>query len=131
MVKSMIGWVAAVLTAASASVALAAAFGISGTSLGAGDTAVAACDTGGFTVSFTTSRGLVTAVTVGAIADPACEGGSLSATVTDAAGASIAMAGPQTVPTDGDVTDNVMTLTTSPQPSASLVAGYHVSIAGP
>ena len=53
------------------------------------------------------------------------------ATVTDAAAASIAMAGPQTVPTDPGVLDNVMTLTTSPQPSASLVAGYHVSITGP
>lgn len=130
MVKSMIGWGAAVLTAASASVALAAAFGISTISLGGGNTAVASCDTA-FTVGFTTSRGLVTAVTVGAIADPACEGGSLSVTVTNAAGASIAMAGPQTVPTDGDVTDNQMTLATSLQPSASLVAGYAVSIVGP
>jgi len=73
----------------------------------------------------------VTTVTVGAIADPGCEGGSLSVTLTDSAGASIATAGPQTVPADGDTTDNSMALTTSPQPGAAQVAGYHVSITGP
>ncbi len=131
MMKSVILWSAAVVTAASASVALAAGVGISGTKLGGGNIPVVACETDGFTVGYTTSRGNVTAVTVGAIADPGCEGGSLSVTLTDSAGASIATGGPQTVPTDGDTTDNSMALTTSPQPGAAQVAGYHVSIAGP
>lgn len=129
--KSAILWCAAAAAAASASVALAAAFGISTTDAGAGDTPVVACDTNGFTVSFTTTRGNVSAVTVGGIADPACEGGSLTITVTNAAGDSIAMAGPTTVPTDGDATDNSMALTTALQPGAAQVAGYHVNITGP
>ncbi len=129
--KSAILGCAAAVAAASVSVALAAGLGISTTDVGAGTTPVAACDTNGFTVSFTTSRGNVTAVTVGGIADPACEGGSLAVTVTNSAGSSIAMAGPTTVPTDGDATDNSMTLTTAPQPGAAQVAGYHVSNTGP
>lgn len=129
--KSAILWCAAAVAAASASVALAAAFGISTTDVAAGDTPVVACDTNGFRVSFTTTRGNVSAVTVGGIADPSCEGGRLAVTVTNSTGDSIAMAGPTTVPTDGDATDNSMTLTTSPQPGAAQVAGYHVNIAGP
>ncbi|MGH3065322.1 MAG: hypothetical protein ACRDOF_03385 [Gaiellaceae bacterium] len=129
--RSVIFWCAAAVAAASASVALAAGFGISTTDVGAGDTPIVVCDSNGFTVSFTTSRGLVTAVTVSGIADPACEGGSLAVTVTNSAGDSIAMAGPTTVPTDGDAADNSMTMTTSAQPGAAQVAGYHVSITGP
>lgn len=130
--RSAIAWAGVTLAvAASASVALAAELGITPTKLGGGNTAVVACDTSGFTVSFTTSRGNLTAVTVGGIADPACEGGSLAVTVTTASGASIASGGPQTIPSDGDTADNTMTVATSPQPSGSQVAGYHVSIAGP
>lgn len=131
MTRTVTLWSAAVATAASASVAFAAAFGISTTKLGEGDIPVVACDTDGFTLSYTTSRGNVTAVTVGAIADPACEGGSLAVTLTNAAGDSVAMAGPQTVPADGGTADNALALATTPQPGASQVAGYHVSITGP
>ena len=129
--KSAILWCAAAVAAASASVAFAAGVGISTTDVGAGTTSVVACDTNGFTVSFTTTRGNVSGVTVSGIADPTCEGGSLAVTVTNSAGDSIAMAGPATVPTDGDATDNSLTLTTSPQPGAAQVAGYHVNITGP
>jgi hypothetical protein len=122
---------AAVATAASASVALAAALGVSTTKVGSGDTAIIACDTDGFTETYTTSGGVVTAVTVSGIADPGCEGGSLQLTLTNAAGDSIASAGPTTVPTDGDTSDNSMTLSNSPQPSSSAVAGIHISIVGP
>ena len=131
MMRSVILWSAAAVTAASASVALAASVGISAAKLGAGNVAVVACETDGFTVGYTTSRGNVTTVTVGAIADPGCEGGSLSVTVTDSAGTSIATAGPLTIPTDGGTTDNSVALTPSPQPAAGQVAGYHVSITGP
>ncbi len=129
--KRLIPWTAAVVTAASASVALAASVGLSTPTLGTGQIAVVACETNGFTLGYTTSRGNVTALTVGAIADPACEGGTISVTVTDAAGASIATAGPQLLATDAGTVDNTIVLPTSPQPAAALVAGYHVSITGP
>ena len=130
--RSAIAWGAVAAAAAvSASVALAAGFGVVTTKLGAGDTPVVACDTNGFTLTFSTSRGNLTAVTVGGIADPACEGGTLAVTVTSAAGASIATGGPQAIPTDGDTTDNSVTVATSGSPGATQVAGYHVSIAGP
>ena len=122
---------AAAVTAACASVALAATLGVSTTDVGSGNASIAACDTNGFTETYTTSGGLVTAVTVSGIADPGCEGGSLKLTLTDAAGASIASAGPGTVPTDGDTVDNSLTLSTSPQPSSSAVAGIRISIEGP
>lgn len=131
MMKSVILWTAAIATAASASVALAAGVGISPTRLGGGNVPVVACDTNGFTVSYTTSRGNLTAITIGAIADPACEGGMLSVTITNAAGDGIAMAGPQSIPADGGVVDNSLTVATSPQPAATQVAGYNVSITGP
>jgi hypothetical protein len=121
----------AAVVASSASVAYAAGIGISTRKVGGGNTAVVACDTNGFTVTFTTTRGNLTAITVGGIADPACEGGTLRVTVTDTSGASIAAGGPQTVPTDGDTSDNSLTVSTSPQPAASQVAGYNVSIVGP
>ena len=51
--------------------------------LGAGGATVPACDTNGFTVTYTTSGGNVTNAIVGGIADPGCEGGSLSVTLTN------------------------------------------------
>ncbi|HEY9379056.1 MAG TPA: hypothetical protein VIQ02_18415, partial [Jiangellaceae bacterium] len=67
----------------------------------------------------------------GGIADPGCEGGSMKLTLTDAAGVSIASAGPGTVPTDGDTLDNSLALSTSAQPSAGAVAGIRIAIEGP
>jgi hypothetical protein len=105
--------------------------GISGTSLGAGSATVAACDGNGFTVTYSVSGGNVTAVTVSGIADPGCEGGQLSLTLTNSGGTSIGSGGPLTVPTDGDVLDNSMTVPVSPQPAASQVTGIHVVVEGP
>ena len=122
---------AAAVTAVCASVALAASLGVSSTDVGSGDASIVACDSNGFTETYTTSRGLVTAVTVGGIADPGCEGGSLKLTLTNTSGVSIASAGPGTVPTDGDALDNSLTLSTSAQPSASAVAGIRIAIEGP
>ena len=110
--------------------ALAAPLVLGSAQVAAGNTTIVACDGDGLTSTYTTSRGKVTAVTIGGIADPACEGGTVRVTVTDSSGASLTSAGPQVVPTDGDTADNSVTLTTSSQPSASQVAGIHVAIEG-
>ena len=120
-----------VTTLASSAFASAASLGgISGT-LGAGNAVIPACDTTGVSVSYTTSGGNVTAVTVAGLADPGCEGGDLSVTLTNASGDSIASGGPQTIPTDGDALDNSLTLAVSPNAAAENVSGYQVPIVGP
>lgn len=111
--------------------ALAAQLGVTSRKIGAGSGAVVPCDTDGFTHSYTTSRGNVTAFTIAGIADPACEGGTVRATIKNASGSSLASAGPQTVATDGDVLDNSMTISTGAQPAASQVAGIDVAVEGP
>jgi hypothetical protein len=116
----------------SAGVAAAATLGsVSGPALSAGDGAIAACDADGFTTAYTTASGNVTAVTVGGIADPGCEGASLSVTVTDATGASIASGGPQTIPVDGDAIDGVVSVSVSPNPPAEAPTAIEIVIAGP
>jgi hypothetical protein len=115
-----------------ASLASAAALGgVNGDRVGAGDAAIAACDANGFTVTYTTVGGNVTAATVADIADPGCEGGDLSVTVTNSAGDSIASGGPSSIPTDGDTSPNSLTVSVSPQPAAEQVAGVHVAVVGP
>lgn len=99
--------------------------------LGSGSTAVAACDANGFTSSYTTASGSVTAVTIGGIADPGCEGGMLSLVLAGAGGAAVAAAGPAIVPTDGDALDNAVTLGVSPNPAAATVTSIHVVVHGP
>lgn len=116
----------------SAGLASAAALGgISSDRAAAGNSAIAACDGNGFVVSYTTVGGNVTAATVDDIADPGCEGGDLSITVTNTAGDSIASGGPSTIPTDGDTTPNSLTVSVSPQPAAEQVAGVNVAVVGP
>jgi hypothetical protein len=129
-VRPAIFWLAAGAAGALAAGAVAAPLVLSSAKVAAGNTSVAHCDEG-FTSSYTTSRGKVTAVTIGGIADPACEGGTLRLTVTDSSGAALASAGPQVVAADGDTIDDTVTMTTSSQPSASLVAGINVVIEGP
>ena len=115
-----------------ASVAAAASLGgVGSPALSAGDGAIAACDPDGFTVAYTTSAGNVTAVTVGGIADPGCEGGALSVTVTDAGGVGLAGGGPQTIPVDGDSVDNSLAVSVSPQPLAESPAAVEIAIVGP
>jgi hypothetical protein len=116
----------------SASLASAAALGgITTDRVAAGNAAIAACDANGFTVTYTTVGGNVTAATVADIADPGCEGGDLSVTVTNSAGDSIASGGPSSIPTDGDTSPNSLTVSVSPQPAAEQVAGVHVAVVGP
>ena len=129
--KNAIVWIAAAAAAAFASAAIAASLPTVSTPVGAGNTVVPRCDLNGFTYSFTTSGADVTSVVVGDIADPACENGVLQITLTDAGGASLGSAGPQTVPTDGNVLPNSLALSPSPQPSATQVSAIHVSVRGP
>lgn len=115
---------AIVAVATTATVATASSLGgVAGGTVGAGDAPIAACDTG-FTVSYTTSGGNVTAVTVGDIA-AACAGGVLRVTVKNSTGASIAAGGPQTLSGASD------TISVAPQPAAEDVTGVDISIVGP
>lgn len=123
--------IAATMVAVSAPVAFAASLPLGSAPVGGGDAVVSSCDAAGFTYSFTTSGGDVTTVTVGDIADPSCEGGVLQLTLTDASGTSLGSAGPQTIPTDGDGVPNSLAVSPTPQPSASQIAGIHVSVSGP
>lgn len=129
--KRAIAWGAAAAFALSATVAFAAALTVGSAPVGAGNGVVPRCDPNGFTYSFTTSGGNISSVTVGDIADPACENGVMHVTFVDSAGTSVGSAGPQTVPTDGDLLSNSMTLSTGPQPPAGQVSAIHVSVSGP
>ena len=123
---------ASAVLAASASLASAAGLArLHSGGAGGGSAAISRCDPDGFPVAYTTSAGAVTAVTVTGIADPACEGGRLSLTLTDAAGAGIAGGGPQLVPVDADSTSDSLVIAVSPQPAAETVAGVRLVVVGP
>jgi hypothetical protein len=121
------GVIAAVM-AAGTTTGAAASLGLSSGQFGAAGTTVAACDSNGFTPSYTTAAGNVTVVTLSGIAD-ACEGGSLSLTLTNG-NASVASAGPQVVPADADAADTSVAVPVSPAP-AGQVNGVHAVITGP
>lgn len=109
----------------------AAGLAVGTASMGAGNAGVPDCDSNGFTPTYTVSSGRVTAVTVSAIADPACEGGAISLTLTNSSNVSIGSGGPVSVPTDGDTADNSATVSVSPQAQAPQVVNIHISIVGP
>lgn len=122
--------IATAVTVASVCVAFAAPVPSSTSrSVGGGNAAVTACDAA-FTVTYTTSGGKVTTVTVGGIADPTCEGGQLKLTLLGGA-ATLASGGAVTVPTDGDSVDNSVAVSVSPQPDAWLVDEVAVVVTGP
>ena len=98
--------------------------GVSSTPAGNGSSPVAACDTNGVTVSYTTSGGNVTSVGVGGIA-LACNGASLRVTVVDSSRTSVASGGPVTV------SGSAATVSVSPNPPGATPAGVDVSIVGP
>lgn len=128
----MIVVTAVAVAALSASLASAATLGgASSTGVGAGNVSISACDTDGFSVTYTTTAGNVSAVTVGDIADPGCEGAETYTTVTNNTGDKITSGGPQTVPTDADTSPNAVTVALSPQPVAEDVAGIQIVLAGP
>jgi hypothetical protein len=116
----------------SAGVAAAATLGgVGGPALSAGNGPIAACDPDTLTTLYTTTAGNVTAVTVGGLADPGCEGASLSLSVVDSTGASIASAGPATIPADAGTIDNTLLLSVSPNPLAEVPTAVEIVIAGP
>jgi hypothetical protein len=120
--------VVAVLGAAT--VAFAATLGpLTQSSVGSTTGNVNACDTDGFSIAYTTSRGNVAQATIGGIKEPACAGGSLSLTLTDASGASIGSGNAVTVPAMSDPGSVAVPLTV--QPYAGNVAGFRVVIVGP
>ena len=121
----------AVLVLSTAVAAAASLGGVSGPNLSAGDGSIAGCDPDSLTTLYTTTAGNVTAVTVGGLADPGCEGASLSLTVIDATGASIASAGPQTIPADPGVVDNSLLVSVSPNPLAEAPTAVKIAITGP
>lgn len=122
--------IAAVAALAVPALAYAASFGLADGGLGAGAAAVGSCDAG-FSIAYTTSGGDVTAVTVGDIADPACEGGRLSVTVVDAGGVGIAGGGPVTIPADGDASPNAVVVPVSGAPAAEAAANVKLLLVGP
>ncbi|MGH3006810.1 MAG: hypothetical protein ACRDOS_13125 [Gaiellaceae bacterium] len=131
MRRLVLGTTAAVAVVTAGLASAAALGGISSDHVSAGNAAIAACDGNGFSVSYTTVGGNVTAATVADIADPDCEGGNVSITITDSAGDGIASGGPSSIPTDGDTSPNSLTVSVSPQPAAEQVAGVHVAVVGP
>lgn len=120
--------VCAVVLAASA--ASAATLGVAGDGLGAGSTTVAPCDTGGVTLTWATTGGKVSGVTVSGLADPGCDGARVELAAT-AAGARIASATPATVAADGDAADAEVTLAVPGLPAATLIDGARVLVSGP
>lgn len=100
-------------------------------SAGAGSAKVLDCDTNGFGQNFTTASGRVSGVFVSGIADPACEGGSLTVTLSDSGGNAIGTGASVTVPTDAGTTDNLVFVGLSLRPPAPQVASVHISISGP
>lgn len=118
------------LTALVAVVAQAAGLSTGSDSLGAGNASVSPCDTD-FTDSYTTVSGNVVSVTVGGIADPACEGGALSVTLTNSSGSALSGGGPVTIPTDPDTVANAVTVPIGGAPDADLVAGIRILVSGP
>jgi hypothetical protein len=99
--------------------------GVSSTRVGNnGSTPVVACDTDGFTITYTTTGGNVTSVDVGGIA-VACNGASLAVTVVNSSRTSVASGGPVTV------SGTSATVSVSPNPPGATPAGVDVSIVGP
>lgn len=117
------GVLGAVVTA-STFAAAASLGGLGSQELGAGAALVSSCDGDGVGLTYTTSSGTVTAVTVTGVA-ASCAGGSLRVVLASSTGGGVGAGGPVTVAgTSVDVT-------LAPQPSAVSVEAAHVSITGP
>jgi hypothetical protein len=124
-VKRLLILCSAVAVGVPCSLAAASALqGVSSARVGNGSTPVPACDTDGFTVTYTTTGGNLTSVAIGGIA-PACNGGSLKVTVVDGSRTSVASGGPVTV------SGSSASVSVSPNPAGATPAGVDVSITGP
>ncbi len=130
MKRTLIAVTAGLVVFASVFAMAASLGGITGSTVGADNTAVGSCDTDGVTTSYATSwdatdkRYEVTTVTVAAVND-VCDGKSLSVSLTDTTGAQIGT-GTLAIPTSA-VISHAVTMTTAP--SAALTLGIHVVIA--
>ena len=130
MKRTLIAVTAGLAVFASVFAMAASLGGITGSTVGADNTTVASCDTDGVTTSYATSwdatdkRYEVTTVTVAAVND-ACDGKSLSVSLTDTTGAQIGT-GTLAIPSSA-ATSHAVTMTTAP--SAALTLGVHVVIA--
>ena len=130
MKRTLIAVTAGLAVFASVFAMAASLGGITGSTVGADNTTVASCDTDGVTTSYATSwdatdkRYEVTTVTVAAVND-ACDGKSMSVSLTDTTGAQIGT-GTLAIPSSV-ATSHAVTMTTAP--SAALTLGIHVVIA--
>ena len=130
MKRTLIAVTAGLAVFASVFAMAASLGGITGSTVGADNTTVASCDTDGVTTSYATSwdatdkRYEVTTVTVAAVND-ACDGKSMSVSLTDTTGAQIGT-GTLAIPSSV-ATSHAVTMTTAP--SAALTLGVHVVIA--
>ena len=103
--------------------------GITSSAVGADETVVAACDSDGVSVSYTTAwdagddRYEITSVTVAGVSD-ACDGQTLSVSLTDSTGTQIG-SGSMTIPTSV-ATSHTVTMSTAA--SAEATVGVHVLI---
>ncbi len=123
-------WFCAAVALGAPVAAFAGGLGSSTNGVAAGAAPVTPCDTA-FGQTYTTVSGNVASVLVTRIADPACEGGRLSLTLTDAAGAALGSGGPVMIGTDGDTADNSASVSLSPSPDGDVVAGIRITISGP
>ena len=130
MKRTLIAVTAGLVVFASVFAMAASLGGITGSTVGADNTAVGSCDTDGVTTSYATSwdatdkRYEVTTVTVAAVND-ACDSKSMSVSLTDTTGAQIGT-GTLAIPSSV-ATSHAVTMTTAP--SAALTLGVHVVIA--
>jgi hypothetical protein len=108
----------------------AATLGVSGSELGAGNAAVASCDTDGVSTSYDNAwdaadkRYEVTTVTITGIANT-CDGKTLKVALTDGSNVLLG-SGSVTIPTDTETSATVSPL--SANPAASAVLNVHVVI---
>jgi hypothetical protein len=111
--------------------AMAATLGVSSETVGAGDAAVASCDTDGVTTGYAPAwdagdeRYEVATVTIKGIA-AACNGKAAKVTLTGSSGASLGEGTATLSVGGGDTTDDV---TVAPAAAAADVTGVHVVIA--
>lgn len=127
--RTVLAILAGLLVFASVFALAASLGGITSGNVGADNAAVASCDSDGVTTSYTTAwdatdkRYEIASTTVGGVND-ACDGQTLSVSLTDSSGAQIG-SGSLALPTSAATSFSV---TMSPAPSAKLTEGVHVLI---
>src|SRR5688572_3274403 len=98
--------------------------GISALGLGGGQSTVPSCDSDGVGVTYATSAGAVTSVTITGVA-AGCANSALRVVLVNGSNASVGAGGPVTV------SGTSVNVALTPQPTVASVAATHVSITGP